>query len=339
MFHKHRLLVALIVFFVIVATAIVGYMIFLDIGFIDALYMTAITLSTVGFSEVAEMNDQAKIFSILVIMSGIGTIGFVVSSFADVISAGKFNQVRRQRKMKETIAALQDHYIVCGAGETGQIIIRELEARGALFVVIENNPKVIEELDGLVIEGDATREESLLEAGVKKARGLVTTLSKDADNVYTVLTAREHNPDMLILARSHDEYSYKKLRRAGANNSVSPNEMGGKKLASMLLRPSISHFMDHVIDTANISLEMEEIDIQTGSILCNTRLKDSKIAEHTGLVILALRKADSKETFIFNPKANTLLEAKDKMIVIGEKEQIKLLETMAKSTMSGTHEH
>ena len=232
--------------------------------------------------------------------------------------------------MKEQIAKLDQHYIVCGAGETGQFVIRELTAREASFVVIENNPKVLESLDCLVIEGDATREESLLEAGVKKAKGLVTTLSKDADNVYTVLTAREHNADMVILARSHDKYSYKKLQRAGANNTVSPNEIGGKKLASMLLRPSIAHFMDHVIDTANISLEMEEIDIHPDSNLCHIKLKDSQIAEATGLVILALRKADSHETFIFNPKAQTLLEANDKMIVIGEKAQIEQLQIMAK---------
>ena len=334
MIRKHRLMWAVMLFLTIVFVAITGYMVLLDLRLIDALYMTAITLSTVGFGEVAEMTDAAKVFSIGVIISGIGTVGFMVSSLVDTISAGKLYEARRQRKMKEQIAKLEQHYIVCGAGETGRFVIRELKARSAAFVVIENDPKVIESLDCLVIEGDATREESLLEAGVKKAQGLVTTLSKDADNVYTVLTAREHNANMVILARSHDEYSYKKLKRAGANNTVSPNEIGGKKLASMLLRPSIAHFMDHVIDTANISLEMEEIDIHPNSHLCQTKLKDSRIAEVTGLVILALRKADSRETFIFNPKAQTLLEANDKMIVIGEKAQIEQLRTMSMPTLS-----
>ena len=330
MIGRHRFIYGLMVLFIIVSIAIVGYMILLDIRFIDALYMTAITLSTVGFSEVAEMTDEAKLFSIFVIMMGIGSIGFIVSNFADFITAGKLNQAWRTKKMKEKIAELKDHYIVCGAGETGQIIIKELQAKRAPFVVIEKNPSIVEHLECLVIEGDATREESLLEAQIKEAKGLVSTLAKDADNVYTVLTAREHNPKMLIVARAHDEFSYKKLRRAGANNTVSPNEMGGKKLASMLLRPSISHFMDHIIDTANISLEMEEIDIHPESKLCEKKLKDSKIAEKTGLVILAIRKNDASEEFIFNPKADTLLEAGDKMIVIGEKDQIDSLERMAK---------
>lgn len=333
MIGRHRFIYGLLALVVIVSIATVGYMVLLDVRFIDAIYMTAITLSTVGFSEVAEMTDAAKLFSIFVIMMGIGTIGFIVSNFADFITAGKLNYAWRHKRMKEKISELQDHYIVCGAGETGQIIIKELEARHAPFVVIESDRKVIESLKCLVIEGDATREESLIEAGITKAKGLVSTLSKDADNVYTVLTAREHNKNMLILARAHDEFSYKKLRRAGANNTVSPNEMGGKKLASMLLRPSISHFMDHIIDTGNISLEMEEVDIEKGSVLCDKALKDSKIADKTGLVILAIRKDEDIDSFIFNPTASTLLEAGDKMIVIGEKDQIMALEKLAKPSV------
>lgn len=237
--------------------------------------------------------------------------------------------------MEKAIENIKDHYIICGAGETGQIIMKHFIHSNVDFVVIENDEAVlreVEDLNALLIQDDATKEEALERAKIHEAKGLVTTLSKDADNVYVVLTARTLNKNLHILARAHDDTSHKKLRRAGANNTVSPNEIGGKKLARMMLKPSISHFMDHIIDTGNISIEMEEVEIYEESSLCHEPLQESNIKGKSGLIVLAIRKGDNEDTFDFNPSGDTVLEPTDKLIVVGEKDKIVLLREMARKS-------
>lgn len=232
--------------------------------------------------------------------------------------------------MKKEIDKLENHIIICGAGETGIHVIKQLKRREVEFVVIENNLEAIEHLKEMnvkYIHDDATKEEVLVEARVKQAKGLIACLAKDADNVFVVLTAREFNTKMHIVARSHEERSDKKLKRAGANNTVSPDEIGGKKMAAMMLSPNVQFFVDNIIDTKNMSIDMEEVVIKENSELVDKRLREAKISEKAGLIVLAIRRED--DVFIFNPKADEVLRLEDKMIVVGSKEQIKLLKKMS----------
>ncbi len=329
---EHKIVLTIMVFLFIVLFAVLGYMVLLDLNIVDALYMTVITISTVGYTEVAEMTQAAKIFSIFVIIISVGILGFLASRVVSLFSGGYVNEVWRVRKMEKAVSELKDHIIICGAGETGDYVINQFLKQGIDFVVIEQDEDVIEELHDLrvnYVRGDATHDDVLMKAGVDRAKGLIAALSKDADNVFVVLTAKQVNERIQIVSRAIDKASHRKLKRAGANYTVSPNELGGRKMATTMLKPSLSYFMDHVIETDDIALDLEEITIQQGSGLVNTSLKNCKIPEKTGLIVLAIRK-HSGDSFQFNPKTDTILEVKDKLIVIGEYEQIKKLKDLAK---------
>ena len=315
---------------VLVFGATIGYMLILGIGFVDALYMTVITMSTVGYREVVDLNEAAKLFTILLIVTSVSLIGYLLSQVFRYLSEGHINEAWRKKKMEKEIANLNEHIIVCGAGETGIHVITQLIRRDVKFIVIENDEEAVDqlkELNVLYIFDDATKEETLAEAHVERAKGLITCLAKDADNVFVVLTARGLNKQMKIIARYHDKNSDKKLRRAGANHAVSPDEIGGKKMASIMINPQVQFFVDNIIDTKNLSFNMEEIMINEGSELIDKQLKEAKISEKAGLVVLAIRRANDQ--FIFNPKANEQLSKDDKMLVIGSQKLISILRTMA----------
>lgn len=314
----------------LIAGATIGYMLILKLSFVDALYMTVITISTVGYREVTDMNTLAKWFSIGFILVSVGMVGFLLTTVFRFLSEGNINEAWRKNKMKKEIEKLKNHIIVCGAGETGLHVIKQLKRREVEFVVIENDPDAIEtlkEMDIKYIMDDATKEEILLDARVKEAKGLIACLAKDADNLFVVLTARELNAKMHIVARSHEERSDKKLRRAGANNTVSPDEIGGKKMAAMMLSPNVQFFVDNIIDTKNMSIDMEEVVVKEESELIGKKLRDAKISEKAGLIVLAIRREN--DVFIFNPKADEVLRLEDKMIVVGSKDQIKSLKRMS----------
>lgn len=325
-----RVTLWLIVIVVFLLIAIIGFMITLKVSFIDALYMTIITISTVGYESVGTLTTSGKLFAIFVILVSVGLVGYLLSQVFSVISEGTINEAWRKKKMMKEIEKLEQHIIVCGAGESGSHVIKELIKKEANFIVIENDPDVIEELKGqnvLYIEDDATNEEALLTARVKEASGLITTLPTDADNVFVVLTARVLNPSLHIISKNHEMSSRKKLIRAGANNVVSPDEIGGKKMANLMLSPHVQFFVDNIIDTKNMSINMEEVIIHEGSELLGKKLRNSEIAERAGLIVLAIRRGEDE--FIFNPKADEVLRMEDKLIVVGSKEQIEKLEHMA----------
>jgi voltage-gated potassium channel len=317
--------------FVLVMTSTLVYMNTLNVSFLDALYMTVITMSTVGFKEVAEMTPEAKIFSIVLIIVSVFMVGYLLSTIVSYFSGGNFYESWRNKKMKKTIQEMNQHIILCGAGETGLYVAKQLELANETFVIVEEDIEIIKrlkELDYPYVFSDATKEESLIEANIENARGLITTLPKDADNVYVVLMARELNQKLHIIARAHEDNAIKKLKRAGANHTVSTNQIGGQKLAILMLKPNASNFLDKIIDTGNIHLDLEEVTIEPFSELCNVELKNSKIAEKTGLIVIAI-KNEEKDYFIFNPKANQMISEKDTLIVVGEKNQILKLKQMA----------
>ncbi len=329
---KMHVLVSIVILLFLLST--IGYMLILNVSFIDALYMTVITISTVGYGEVVELDIGGKVFSIIVIITNISVIGYLFSVIFRAISEGVINHSWRKYKMSKEIKKIKNHIIVCGSGETGIHVIKQLMLKDIDFVVIENDEQAIEVLDALNVNyvfNDATREETLIDANIEQAKGLITCLAKDADNVFVVLTARELNRELHIIARAHEDRSDVKLKRAGANQTVSPDEIGGKKMASLMINPHVQFFVDNIIDTKNITINMEEIKINETSQLIGKKLSEAKISEKAGLIVLAIRKEEDR--FIFNPKANEILNLDDKMLVVGSKEQIAVLQNMAKESI------
>ncbi|MDA3932400.1 MAG: potassium channel protein [Tenericutes bacterium] len=325
-----KILIWIAIMLGIVIFASVGYILILDVSFLDALYMTIITMSTVGYKEVVELNDIGKGFTIFIILISVGMVGFLLKVIFDFFSQGDIRSVWRKNKMDKMIDDLREHYIICGAGDTGLTVVNQFKRRNVPFVVIENDEEVIkelEELEVLYILGDANKEEILTKAQIEKAKGLITTLSSDAENVFIVLTTREMNKNIHIISRFHDRSARKKLLHAGANRVVSPDEIGGKKMAQLMISPHVQFFVDNIIDAKNMSINMEEVIVNKDSVLVGKTLREADISNKIGLIILAIRRED--EEIIFNPKANEVLSLDDRMIVVGSKEQIEQISEIA----------
>lgn len=307
-----------------------GFLIILDLTFIDALYMTVITMSTVGYGEVASMSMFAKWYTIFLILLSVGMIGYLLKVIFDFFSQGDIRAAWRKNRMEKAIQNLKDHYIICGAGDTGINVIQQFIRRESLFVVIEKDEDVIkelEELNVLYILGDASKEEVLQKANVEKSKGLITTLSSDAENVFIVLTAKQLNPDIFIISRFHDRPSRNKLIHAGANRVVSPDEIGGKKMAQLMISPHLQFFVDNIIDAKNVSINMEEVIVHENSVFAGKSLRQADISNKIGLIVLAIRRHE--DDIIFNPKADEILQVNDRMIVVGSKEQIAKISEIA----------
>lgn len=287
--NRKRVTILVLLIGVLVLTGTIGYRFLLDIPLVDALYMTVITVSTVGYKEVTEMTPEAKLFSMFIIIMSIGTVGYVVSNIVSLFVEGEIKEAWKSKRMENIISKLENHYIICGAGETGYYTLSQFKKQNIPFVVIDSDRKVIEELkesDILYVEGDATHETTLNKARIAHAKGLVATLPKDAENVYTVLTARQMNSSLHIVARAVEENASEKLKKAGADNTVSPNEIGGIRMATMMLRPKVISFLDAITHAGDVVLSLEDVKIRAGSSLCDLSLKDSAIPEKTGLIVL-----------------------------------------------------
>lgn len=325
----------LIILFGILGSLIVigtiGYMYLLNVNIVDALYMTVITVSTVGYSEVAEMTTEAKLFSIAIIFLGLGTAGYALSRGVTLFLEGTFADIWRRKRMDNKISQLKDHYILCGAGETGQSVMEEFKKSNISFVVVEKDEKHVAELmdeDILTIHGDATQEDTLKKSGIDKAKGFISSLPSDADNVFTVLTAREMNENLYIVSRAIEKNSRGKLMKAGANNTISPNEIGGRRMAALMIRPSIISFLDIITHAGDVILDLEEVVINESSNIKSKSLKEAKIPEKTGLNILAIKKHGQKDISL-NPSFDEILEVGDTMIVLGREEEVNKLRKIA----------
>jgi len=328
--HKKKFTLIAMLMVIVIFTGVMGYMFLLNVHFVDALYMTAITISTVGYGEVAKMNDAAKLFSILLIFSGLGVVGYGVTSLFTLVFEGEMREAWRKKRMETKIRELKDHYIVCGAGAVGQTVIKSFREHAAPFVVIEENEKRVEDLQAsgvLAITGDATNEDILQQAGILRARGIVCTLSTDAENVFTVLTARQMHDDIYIVSKAIDPSAHRKLLKAGANKTISPNEIGGLRIAAHMVRPSVISFLDMITRSGEIALELEEVVIKAHSALAGKKLSEAKIPEQSGLIVLALRKKEDKD-FKFNPSSKETLEEGDTMVVLGTDEQVMRLSAL-----------
>ncbi len=328
--NKRKFIIIALALLVILLTGVFGYMALLDVGFLDALYMTVITVSTVGYGEVAVMNGAAKLFSIFIIFAGLSAVGYGVSTLVSFFFEGELRAAWRKKRMEGKIQELKNHYIVCGAGEVGRTVISCLKESRSSFVVIEENEKRFEELEQagiLAIQGNATHEDVLEKAVIARAKGIVCALATDSENVFTVLTARQMNEDIYIVSKAVELSAHKKLAKAGANKTISPNEIGGQRIAALLLRPSVISFLDIITRAGDVTLDLAEVMIPQQSAIAGKKLAEAKIPEQTGLIILALKRKDGGK-FKFNPGSGEVIHVGDTMVVLGTREQEEKLETL-----------
>jgi len=326
-----RIVIAVMLLCCVVIAGTVGYILIQKWNFLDSLYMTIITIGTVGFREVSTLNHTGRIFTIVLIIFGIGIGSYTLANIAAFIIEGHIQHLFRGRKMEKLISTLKDHIIVCGYGSTGVEIVDELARSKKKFVVIEADEEKVDELrkhGHLALKGDATDDEVLERAGVNRAQGLIASLSNDADNVYVVLTARGMNPKLRIVARAIDQLSCKKLLRAGADKVVSPYSIAGHRMARLMLNPGIVNFLELMTQSEELELKIEEIKLSKHSPLLNKQLKESNIKALTnGATVIGINKMGEK--IIVNPPGETLLQDQDILFVLGNDLQIEKLKKLA----------
>jgi len=311
-----------------------GYWFLEGWGWFESLYMAVTTVSSVGYMEVRPLTPAGRTFTMVLIFLGVSGLGLWWALTTALIVELDLGGVLRRRRTMRSIEHMKDHYIICGAGRMGRIVVGEMLQAGHPFVVIEQDPAQIATVvdidpDILVIEGDATREQTLKRARVEAAGGLATCLAEDADNLLVCLTAGDLKADLPMVARAYNEESIGKLRRAGAEHVVSPNQTGGIRMAFTLLRPHVVSFLDCVITDAGIELRLEQATIPDSSHLVGRTLSAAQIPQRTGLIVLGLRRAGADGPPLYNPGPETCLEAGDVMIVMGESDRVQKLRDYA----------
>jgi voltage-gated potassium channel len=310
--------------FLTIAFGVLGYHYIEGMTFFEALYMTVITISTVGFGEVKPLSTAGRVLTIVMISGGIMTAAYTIGTLVRSLVEGELTKTFGRRKVEKKIAELKDHYIICGYGRIGSLVCKELQEHGLKNIVIENHPSATErmEADGILyLPLDATADDTLIEAGIMRARGIVTAVGSDADNVFITLTAKGLRPDIFILARASDEKNEIKLKRAGATRVVSPYLIGGKRMAHVLIRPTVVDFIDIAISESHLGLQMEESRVQPGSNLVGKNLVESNLRKDYGVIIVLIKKHSGE--MIFNPQPVEIIEANDILVVLGKTDDMK----------------
>jgi voltage-gated potassium channel len=327
---QRKVVIVLILMTSLVSGGTVGYMAIEGLSFIDAFYMTVITISTVGFREVHDLSNEGKLFTIILIFAGLFIAAFAVTVVSSFVIEGEFRFLMRRRIMENKVAGLKDHYIICGSGQTGRYIVSEFVKRNMPYVVIEKDRARVEQIieqGGLAVVGDATAEEDLQKVGIERAKGLLCCLSSDADNVFVVLTARGLNQDLYIISRAIDDKADLKLLKAGSDKVVSPNEIGGVRMASLILRPAVVSFLDVITHAGKVTIDLEEVTVRKNSFLDGVTLSGANIPGQTGLIVLAV-KSSSGDTSV-NPGPDFSLSEEDVLIVMGREDQVESLKKLA----------
>ncbi len=327
---RKRLILVVGLIVLVVAFGTAGYMGIEGWNFWDSFYMTIITLTTVGYREIHDLSFEGIIFTIVLIIGGVGTVLYALSTGAKFIIEGELQEIYGRKRLEKRLSDLKNHYIVCGYGRMGKIIARELKHEKLKFAVIEKNEVILdsdEKEEFFIIQGDATKDELLKRVGIERAKCLISVLPTDAENLYVVLSARGLNPDLLIVARAGEEGSEQKLLRAGADRVVSPYHIGGLRMAHSVLKPAVVDFIEFATKSGNIDLQIEEINIQEGSSLVNNSLDQCGIGRDLGIIIVAIKQLNGEMKF--NPTFRTTIEAGDTLIAVGETSKLKMLEDMA----------
>jgi voltage-gated potassium channel len=327
MTKTRHLAISIALSLLILFTGTAGYMIIEGWRFLDALYMTIITISTVGYREVNQVGDVGRLFTIFLVLIGVGFTFYVMAAVVQFMVEGRVRLIMGRRRLDKKIDRLKNHFIICGYGRIGRVLCRNLQRTSHDLVVVEKNPDLIPVMDEdgvLYVAGDAADEANLIKAGVKRAKGLVAALATDTDNVFLVLSARQLAPDLNIIARAGRQGSKNKLRAAGANSVESPYEMGAASMAQRIIRPTVTNFLDLAFAHSRKDIQMEEIPVSQNSRLTNVALKDSGIRQDFNLIIIAIKKTDG--TMQFNPSFEATLGPEDTVIAVGEEKNLQKLE-------------
>ena len=324
---RTKIYTAVFLLVLILLVGVFGYMMISDYSAIDALYMTVITITTVGFGEVIPLDDESKIFTIFLILTSIVIVGYALSTITEYILSKDHIQELKQRKMQKKIDSFSDHVIICGYGRNGKQAAVKLAAHNRSFVIIEKNKEMIErlELDAApYVIGNANEDETLMAAGVDRANCFISALPSDADNLFVVLSARQINPQINIISRASQESSYNKLKFAGANNVILPDKIGGDHMASLVVVPGLMEFIDNLSKVGKSNINIEEVAVEKLHSLSKVKtIRDLDLRRKTGCTVIGYK--DENGEYIVNPEAELELAANSKIIVLGRPEQIEAL--------------
>jgi len=315
----YKIFKGFVILTLIVTLGSIGYMTIEGWDLFSSLYMTVITITTVGFGEIAHLSVPGRIFTIILIFLGMGIILYIVGLVTQVMVELQISTIIGRKKLDKQIKKIKDHYIVCGFGRIGKVICKELKSKKIPMLVIDNTPEAKELLDDESIPyiiDDATSEDVLLEAGINRARGLISVVASDSDNLFITLTARGLSPSAFIIARADEEKSEKKLKRAGADKVFLPYIIGGHKMAQSITKPAVTDFLEFTVHNRDMGLEMEELKVSKGSRLSGMKLMESGIRQQMDIIIVAIRKKTGEMEF--NPSSETLIEAGDTLIALGK---------------------
>ena len=311
----------------VLAGGTVGYMLVEGWNVWDAFYMTVTTVATVGYGEIHPLSPRGRMFTVALIFGGVGTALYTVTLLATMIVEGGLHQRLERRRAARMLEHITDHFIVCGYGRIGSIIATELHQQGVPLVVIEWDPeRVRQAIDRgwLALEADASREEVLAKAGIHRARGLITAVGTDAENVFTVLTARVMRPDLFIIARVESDDAEHKLRRAGADRVISPYQIGATQIVQTALRPAVVDFFHLATSSDRLDLSMEQVHIKNDSPLANQTIVDAGIRQKFGVIVVGIKRAGGGMDF--NPAPEAVMRPGDELVVLGRTESVRALE-------------
>lgn len=306
-----------------VAVGVMGYRHFSGLSWLDALYMTVTTLSTVGYREVGEPDTDSKIFTIVLLLFGAGILVYSVTAAADLVLNPETRRWLYMREIRRRTRRMKDHYIICGLGRVGRAVGEELQARGVPFLVVDKSPEVLALAAArgwLTLQGNATSDQLLEEAGIQRARGLLSCVETDAENLFIVISARALNPELKVSSRIIDESNLNKFKKAGVTSAYSPYSLLGRKIARSMTRPRVIEILDLALEDNNYDLTIDELEIPAGSSLVGQNLADSQLRQRYGTVVLSLIRAD--RTVIHNPGPETAFEAGDIVVVVGTPAQL-----------------
>jgi len=302
----------------LVALGTVGYIFLEDMTLVDALYTTVVVLSTVGLGAWKPMGEAGKLFTILLIVVGVAVFSYYLTRFFGFVVERGLVEALERRRMNKKIEEATGHYVVCGHGRIGSVVLSEFAFKKIPVVIIERRSEEVERLAAegvLAIQGDAREESVLRSAGLQRAKGLIALLPDDPDNLYVILTARDMNPGLVIFARANDPSGERRLLQAGANHVISPHREGGKRIARMVLNPNVTDFIEMATEKQNLHLQMEEFTVRPKSPLAGRTLTDTGLLKRHRILVVAIKRADGSMTF--NPEGSTQIHEGDALIVLG----------------------
>ena len=321
---------AVILFLIVTAVGTAGYMVVEGWSPWDAFYMTIISVTTVGYREVHATSFAGQVWTVFVLLAGVSTLFYTASVVMAEIVEGGLRKGLESRRFNRMLEQLKDHFIICGYGRIGGVIADEFQRQGIPYVVVDRDPDRVHAViarGGMAVEADASREDVLRRIGIERARGLIAAVGTDAENVYTVLTARVLRPDLFIIARIESEDAEPQLKRAGADRVLSPYQLGGVQMAATALRPAVVDFMRLATSSERLDLAAEQIEVKANSRFVGASIRDANLRQDFGVIVVAIKRAAGHMEF--NPAPEAIIGANDQLVVLGHPDQLKALEAAA----------